>query len=179
MGWFRPRRTRRSRRRGQGSGGARPRSGRRALRSASGSTNTVGGGDSLGSGTRFLRSRNGLAVRSSWPEIPVGGQARVGCRSSLRRGRGRHRWGSRCTGRRGQSHGATTPNVGGHDLHDPRRPGKSRRRCSCHPRQMFQGAYVTVTQRVEDILQLTPGGSDRADVAASASRVGDARSRGF
>ena len=68
---------------------------------------------------------------------------------------------------------------GGHDLHDPRRPGKSRRWCSCHRRQMFQGAYVTVTQRVEDILQLTPGGSDRADVAASASRVGDARSRGF
>ena len=60
LGWFRPRRTRRSRRRGQGSGGARPRSGRRALRSASGSTNTVGGGDSLGSGTRFLRIQKGV-----------------------------------------------------------------------------------------------------------------------
>jgi hypothetical protein len=48
---------------------------------------------------------------------------------------------------------------GGHDLHDPRRPGKSRRRCSCHRRQMFQGAHVTVAQRVEDKLQLTPCGS--------------------
>src|SRR5664279_3469319 len=75
----------------------------------------------------------------------------------------------------GSIRGATTPGIGGHDLHDPRRPGKSRRRCSCHPRQMFQGAYVTVTQRVEDDLQLTPSGSDRSDVAASA--VGDAFSQ--
>ena len=54
---------------------------------------------------------------------------------------------------------------------DPRRPGKSRRRCSCRRRQVFQGAHVTVAQRVEDELQLAPAGSDRADVAASA--VGD------
>src|ERR1039458_9957709 len=71
----------------------------------------------------------------------------------------------------GSIRGATTPGVGGHDLHDPRGPGKSRRRCSCHPRQMFQGAHVTVTQRVEDKLQLQSRGSDRANVAASA--VGD------
>jgi len=71
----------------------------------------------------------------------------------------------------GVNQGGDHAKYGGHDLHDPRRPGKSRRRCSCHPRQMFQGAYVTVTQRVEDELQLTPAGSDRADVAASA--VGD------
>ena len=36
---------------------------------------------------------------------------------------------------------------------------------------MFQGAYVTVAQRVEDELQLTPCGSDRSEVAAST--VGD------
>ena len=88
LGCLRPRRTRRDRRRGQGSGGARPRSGRRALRLAPGSTNDVGGGDS--SGARVLRSHNGLAVRSSRPGVPAGGQARVGCRSSLRRGRKQH-----------------------------------------------------------------------------------------
>jgi hypothetical protein len=46
LGCLRPRRTRRDSRRGQGSGGARPRSGRRALRLAPISTNNVGGGDS-------------------------------------------------------------------------------------------------------------------------------------
>ena len=71
----------------------------------------------------------------------------------------------------GSIRGATTPGVGGHDLHDPRRPGESRRRCSCHPRQVFQGAYVAVAQRVEDKLQLAPGGSNTADVAAA--MVGD------
>jgi hypothetical protein len=119
---FRPRRTRRDRRRGQGSGGARPRSGRRALRSAPGSTNTVGGGDSSGAVPQKSECVGGALVKAG---VPAGGQARVGCRSSLRRGRGRHRWGSRCTGRRGQSAGATTPGDGGHDLHDPRRPGKA------------------------------------------------------
>ena len=71
----------------------------------------------------------------------------------------------------GSIRGATTPGIGGHDLHDPRRPGKSRRRCSCHPRQMFQGAHVTVTQRVENKLQLQSRGSHRADVPTTA--VGD------
>src|SRR5664280_1632875 len=71
LGCLRPRRTRRSRRRCQGSGGARPRSGRRALRSAPISTNNVGGGDSVSG--RFLRSRNGLAVRSSGPGSRLGG----------------------------------------------------------------------------------------------------------
>ena len=36
---------------------------------------------------------------------------------------------------------------------------------------MFQGAYLTVAQRVEDELQLAPGSRYRADVAAAA--VGD------
>jgi len=44
----------------------------------------------------------------------------------------------------GSIRGATTPGDGGHDLHDPRRPGKSRKRCSCRRRQMIQGAYVAV-----------------------------------
>ena len=51
FGCLRPRRTRRDRRRGQGSGGARPRSGRRALRLAPGSANNVGGGDSAVGGS--------------------------------------------------------------------------------------------------------------------------------
>ena len=75
----------------------------------------------------------------------------------------------------GSISGATTPGDGGHDVHDPRRPGESRRRCSCRRRQVFQGAYVTVAQRVEDKLQLMPGGGNGADVAASA--VGDPRGR--
>ena len=49
--------------------------------------------------------------------------------------------------------------------------GGSRRRCSRHPRRVFQGAHVTVAQRVEDELQLTPCRSHGADVAAAA--VGD------
>ena len=71
LGGLRPRRTRRDRRRGQGSGGARPRSGRKALRLAPGSTNNVGGGDSSGA---VLRSQNGLAVRSSRPGSRLGGR---------------------------------------------------------------------------------------------------------
>ena len=47
-GCLRPRGTHRNRRRGQGSGGARSRGGRRALRSAPGSTNNMGGGDRQG-----------------------------------------------------------------------------------------------------------------------------------
>ena len=54
-GRLRSRRTRRHWRRGQGSGGARPRRGRRALRLAPGSTNNVGGGDSSPSGVRGLK----------------------------------------------------------------------------------------------------------------------------
>jgi hypothetical protein len=37
---------------------------------------------------RFLTVRTGLMVRSSGPGVRLGGQARVGCRSSLRRGKG-------------------------------------------------------------------------------------------
>jgi hypothetical protein len=87
LGCLRPRRTRRSRRRGQGSGGARPRSGRRALRSAPGSTNNVGGGDSSGAGPQKSECVGGALVKAGGPGW---GQAQVGCRSSLRRGRGRH-----------------------------------------------------------------------------------------
>ena len=71
LGCLRSRRTRRDRRRGQGSGGARPRSGRRALRSAPGSTNNVGGGDSSGA---VPQGEKGLAVRSSGPGVPAGGR---------------------------------------------------------------------------------------------------------
>jgi hypothetical protein len=70
LGGLRPRRTRRNRRRGQGSGGARPRSGRRALRLAPGSTNNVGGGDSAAGGSS--RGEKGLAVRSSGPGFRLG-----------------------------------------------------------------------------------------------------------
>ena len=87
LGCFRPRRTRRNGRRGQGSGGARPRSGRRALRLAPGSTNNVGGGDSSGAVPQKSEWVGGALVKAG---VPAGGQARVGCRSSLRRGRGRH-----------------------------------------------------------------------------------------
>jgi hypothetical protein len=57
LGCLGSQRTRRSRRRGQGSGGARPRSGRRALRLAPGSTNNVGGGD---------RVRYAVPQKSEW-----------------------------------------------------------------------------------------------------------------
>jgi len=87
LGCFRPRRTRRNGRRGQGSGGARPRSGRRALRLAPGSTNNVGGEDSSGAVPQKSEWVGGALVKAG---VPAGGQARVGCRSSLRRGRGRH-----------------------------------------------------------------------------------------
>ena len=87
LGCFRPRRTRRNGRRGQGSGGARPRSGRRALRLAPGSTNNVGGEDSSGAVPQKSEWVGGALVKAG---VPAGGQARVGCRSSLRRGMGRH-----------------------------------------------------------------------------------------
>jgi hypothetical protein len=73
LGCVRPRRTRRSRRRGQGSGGARPRSGRRALRSAPGSTNNVGGGDSSGAGPQKSRWVGCALVRAGFP---AGGRPR-------------------------------------------------------------------------------------------------------
>jgi hypothetical protein len=47
--------------------------------------------------------RTGLMVRSSGPGVRLGGQARVGCRSSLRRGRGGMMGCAVQTGRRGQS----------------------------------------------------------------------------
>jgi len=94
----------------------------------------------------------------------------VGCRSSLRRGRGGMGCAVHLAGGVNQS-GATTPQRG-HALHDPHRPGEGRRRCSRHPRQVFQRAHVTVAQRVEDELQLAPGSWDTADVTAAAA--GDA-----
>ena len=66
---------------------ARPRSGRRALRLAPGSTNNVGGEDSSGAVPQKSEWVGGALVKAG---VPAGGQARVGCRSSLRRGRGRH-----------------------------------------------------------------------------------------
>jgi hypothetical protein len=95
----------------------------RALRLAPESTDIVGGVDS--SVGRFLRGQNGVGGALVRAGVPAGGQARVGCRPSLRRGRRAAGWGSRCAGRRGQSGGATTPGIGGHDLHDPRRPGEA------------------------------------------------------
>ena len=142
LGCLRPRRTRRDRRRGQGSGGARPRSGRRALRSAPGSTNNVGGGDSSGADPQKSQWVGGALVRAGGP----GWGGRPGWAAGhpyAAAGGGMMGFAVRWPA--GSIRGATTPGVGGHDLHDPRRPGKSRRRCSCHPRQMFQGAYVTVT----------------------------------
>src|ERR1035437_466873 len=67
LGCLRPRRTRRDRRRGQGSGGARPRSGRRALRSAPGSTNNVGGGDSSGAVPQKSECVGGALVMAGGP----------------------------------------------------------------------------------------------------------------
>jgi hypothetical protein len=97
--------------------------------------NDVGGGDRFGG--RFLSWRTGLVVRSSGPGFPArwagpGGAAghpfaaagggTMGCAvhwpvGSITKGRPRH--------------------SGGHDLHDPRRPGKSQGWCSCHPRPML------------------------------------------
>src|SRR5674476_486422 len=71
LGGLRPRRTRQDRRRGQGSGGARPRSGRRALRLASGSTNNMGGGDSSGAGPQKSEWVGGALVKAG---IPAGGR---------------------------------------------------------------------------------------------------------
>jgi len=66
---------------------------------------------------------------------------------------------------------ATSRSVTGHRSSTDRDSGGARGPKNISCAQMFQGAHVTVTQRVEDKLQLTPGGSDRADDAASA--VGD------
>ncbi len=71
LGCLRPRRTRQDRRRGQGSGGARPRSGRRALRLAPGSTNNMGGGDSSGAGPQKSEWVGGALVKAG---IPAGGR---------------------------------------------------------------------------------------------------------
>ena len=67
LGCLRPRRTRQVRRGGQGSGGARPRSGWRALRLAPGSTNNVGGQDSSGAGPQRSKRVCGALVRAGVP----------------------------------------------------------------------------------------------------------------
>jgi hypothetical protein len=72
---------------GVSSGGARPRSGRRAKRLAPGSTNDVGGADSSGAGPQksewgWRCARHGRGSRL--------GAGPVGCRSSLRHGMRRH-----------------------------------------------------------------------------------------
>ncbi len=111
LGCLRPRRTRRHGRRGQGSGGARPRSGRRALRSAPGSTNNMGGGDS--SGGRFLTGEKCFrAVRSSGPGVPAWGAGPGGLPVIPSPRQGRHDGVRGASGRRGQSDGATTPGLG-------------------------------------------------------------------
>src|ERR1035437_2240754 len=56
-----------------------------ALRLAPESTDIVGGVDS--SVGRFLRGQNGVGGALVKAGVPAGGQARVGCRASLRRGR--------------------------------------------------------------------------------------------
>jgi hypothetical protein len=110
-GCLRPQRTRRHGRRGQGSGGARPRSGRRALRSAPGSTNNMGGGDS--SGGRFLTGEKCFrAVRSSGPGVPAWGAGPGGLPVIPSPRQGRHDGVRGASGRRGQSDGATTPGLG-------------------------------------------------------------------
>src|ERR1035437_8530944 len=116
---------------------------------------------------RFLRSRNVLAVLSSWPGVPAGGQARVGCRSSLRRGRG-GMMGFAVHWPAGSIRGATTPGVGGHDLP---RPAPTRDK----PKAVFMpppaGVPGAPAGREEAGLGRAPAGGAGADVAASA--VGD------
>jgi hypothetical protein len=69
---------------------------------------------------------NGLVVALVRAGVRLGGQARVGCRSSLRRGRSGMMGFAVHWPAGSITYGATTPRGGGHDLHDPRRPGKSR-----------------------------------------------------
>jgi hypothetical protein len=106
-------------------------------------------------------------VRSSGPGVRLGGQARVGCRSSLRRGRGGMMGCAVQTGRRGQSKRSDHATKGVMTCTTRTDQGESRGRCSWHPRQVSQGAHVTVAQRVEDELQLASGRGYGADVAAA------------
>jgi hypothetical protein len=56
-----------------------------------------------------------------------------------------------CVGRRGQSSGATAPRLGGHDLHDPRRPcgcRKLRPRSSREVLVGVEGATEAVVRRM-------------------------------
>jgi hypothetical protein len=75
-------------------------------------------GDPLGRAGSYTTTLGGhrlegfCGVRSSGPGAPAGGQAQVGCRSSLRRGWGRHDGVRGASGRRGHSDGATTPGMG-------------------------------------------------------------------
>ena len=125
---------------------------------------------------RSLLGRGRGSGACSRAGVPVGGQAPVGRRSSLRRCRARHgvlrqgSWWARSI------NGATTPRArGGHDQHDPRPPqlavGSCRRVAGpagwCG---RGQAADAVVTQPVEDQLGQLPGGGDHADVAAPALR---------
>jgi hypothetical protein len=132
------------------------------------SSATISGGEDKVLGWRFLTGESGFGGALVKAEFRLGGQAWVGCQSSLRRGKGglmgyAVHWTAGSI-----SYGATTPGDGGHDLHDPRRPGISQGWRSRHPRLMFQGAHVAVAQRIEDELQLTPCRGHGADVAAAA-----------
>ena len=140
LGCLRPRRTRRDRHRGQGSGGARPGSGRRALRSAPGSTNNVGGGDSSGAGPQ---KSAWVGVRSSGPGVPAGGRPGWAAGHPYAAAGGGMMGFAVSTGRRGQSHGATTPGVGGHDLP---RPAPTREK----PKAVFMPPSADVPGRVRD-----------------------------
>jgi hypothetical protein len=124
LGCLRPWRTRQGRRRGQGSGGARPRSGRRALRLAPGSTNNVGGGDSAAGGSSGgEKGFDGALVRAG---DPGGGQARVGLPVIPTPRQESGMMGFAVYWPAGSINGGDHAKFGGHDLHDPRRPGKPR-----------------------------------------------------
>jgi hypothetical protein len=102
LGCLRSRRTRRDRRRGQGSGGARPRSGRRALRSAPGSTNNMGGGDRCGVGV-FPHCENGFDGALVRAGGPAGWAGPGGLPVIPSPRQGRHDGVRGASGRRGQS----------------------------------------------------------------------------
>ena len=115
------------RRRGQGSGVARPRSGRRALTPAP--FGAAWATEKGGCGPLFVSKGVGALLSS----MPVSRQIAAVERAA------RHPFAAQVggmmgfavpAGRWGQSEGATTPRVGGHDLHDPHRPAV--RVTACH-----------------------------------------------
>src|SRR5664280_1173296 len=73
---------------------------------------------------RFLRSQNGCAVLSSWPGVPAGGRPRWAAGHPFAAAGG-GMMGFAVHWPAGSITWGDHAKYGGHDLHDPRRPGKA------------------------------------------------------